>query len=191
MPFSHPLFSLLPQKEVYELLYGVPSQLRCLDKGDVLFRQGNHCHHLHFLAKGQMRAQMRSEGKVVTIEEFEAPNLLAAAILFTSDPRFPVTATAMTDAEVFSIERQRFVDFLMQHRPALEAFLSDLSERTLFLTQRLRSFALHSLKSRILEYVALHGEVKNQEEVAKIMGVARPSLSRALTELVVEGKIKR
>lgn len=191
MILQHPIFQLVPEAEVHELLYGIPSQLRLLAKDDVLFRQDDRCEHFHCLASGQVRAQMRSEGKEVTIENFTAPCLLATAILFTSEPRFPVTAIATSEVELFIIERERFIAFLMQHRSALEAFLTDLSERTLFLTQRLRSLALHSLKTRLMEYLAVHGHIHNQEEVAKIMGVARPSLSRALAELVAEGKIQK
>ncbi len=188
---NFPLFRNVPESALTEFLYGVPSQLRVLKSGDVLFRQGDLCENLHVLAKGKVRAQMKSEGKVLTIEEFTGPTLLASAIVFTSDPRFPVTATATTDAEVFVIARSRFVDFMLAHRSVLEGFLSDVSERTLFLSQRLKSFALQSLKTRLLEYLSVHGRIDNQEEVAKIMGVARPSLSRALAELIAEGKVQK
>ena len=35
----------------------------------------------------------------------------------------------------------------------------------------------------------MHGGIHNQQEVAFILGVARPSLARALSELIAEGKI--
>lgn len=190
-PMNFPLFRGVPEKALTEFLYGIPSQLRVLKPGDVLFRQGDLCENLHILAQGKVRAQMKSEGKVLTIEEFTGPTLLASAIVFTSDPHFPVTATATTEAEVFVVSRSRFVDFMLAHRSVLEGFLADVSERTLFLSRRLKSFALQSLKSRLLEYLSVHGRIDNQEEVAKIMGVARPSLSRALAELIAEGKVKK
>ena len=35
----------------------------------------------------------------------------------------------------------------------------------------------------------MHGSILNQQEVAQILGVARPSLARALSELSTEGCI--
>ena len=65
-------------------------------------------------------------------------------------------------------------------------FLQLVSDRTLFLSKKLNAFALQSLKSRILNYLRMHGTILNQQEVAQILGVARPSLARALSELASE-----
>jgi DNA-binding GntR family transcriptional regulator len=69
-------------------------------------------------------------------------------------------------------------------------FLRLVSDRTLFLSQKLNAFALQSLKSRILNYLRIHGSIRNQQEVAQILGVARPSLARALSELAGEGCLR-
>ena len=69
-------------------------------------------------------------------------------------------------------------------------FLQLVSDRTLFLSKKLNAFALQSLKSRILNYLRMHGTILNQQEVAQILGVARPSLERALSELASEGCIR-
>ncbi len=72
----------------------------------------------------------------------------------------------------------------------MRKFLQLVSDRTLFLSKKLNAFALQSLKSRILNYLRMHGTILNQREVAQILGVARPSLARALSELASEGCIR-
>lgn len=57
-------------------------------------------------------------------------------------------------------------------------------------TKKLNEFALQSLKSRLLNYVKMHGGIGSQQEVAHILGVARPSLARAISELSNEGCIQ-
>ena len=52
-------------------------------------------------------------------------------------------------------------------------------------------FALLNLKTRLLKYLETHSVIHNQQEVAQKLGVTRPSLARALSELVNEGKIKK
>ena len=68
-------------------------------------------------------------------------------------------------------------------------FLKLISDRSLFLSKKLNEFALQSLKSRLLNYIKMHGTLTSQQEVAHILAVARPSLARALSELTNEGCI--
>ena len=44
---------------------------------------------------------------------------------------------------------------------------------------------------RLLKYLETHSVIHNQQKVAQKLGVTRPSLARALSELVNEGKIKK
>ena len=68
----------------------------------------------------------------------------------------------------------------------MQNFLRIISDRSIFLSKKVNSFALQNLKERLLNYLHIHGDIKNQQEVANILGVARPSLARALSELANE-----
>lgn len=187
-----PPFVGMKEADVTEMLFGEPHQLRVLAAGDVLFRQGDACHSLIFLAAGELRAEMTGDdGRRLTVELLRAPSLVASAFLFAADNRYPVTATLCTPAEVFFIERSRVLQWMTAHPTLIQSFVGDVSNRIVFLTRKLRTFALQSLKDRLLDYVAAHGRLGPLEEVARQLGVQRPSLSRALAELVAEGKIKR
>ena len=59
----------------------------------------------------------------------------------------------------------------------------------MFLSRRLNEFALQTLSSRIVSYIEHNGVLNNIQEAAFILGVARPSLSRALGQLVEQGVI--
>ena len=71
----------------------------------------------------------------------------------------------------------------------MKNFIGMISDRSLFLSKKLNEFALQSLKSRLLNYLKINKRIDNQQEVAFILGVARPSLARALSELVAEKKV--
>lgn len=146
---------------------------------------------LYSLCNGSVRTQMVSaEGKQLTIETLKAPQLLAPAFVFASENRFPVNIEAKEKCEILVINKNIFLEFLHQHPAVMRNFLQLVSDRTLFLSKKLNAFALQSLKSRILNYLRMHGTILNQQEVAQILGVARPSLARALSELASEGCIR-
>jgi len=68
-------------------------------------------------------------------------------------------------------------------------FIKILSDRCYRLSERIREENLQSLKERVIEYLHKHGKIDNVQWVARILGVARPSLSRVLSELRNEGTV--
>ena len=97
--------------------------------------------------------------------------------VFASENRFPVNIEAKKMWNPCR-KQKRFLDFTID-RTVMHNFLQLVSDRTLFLSKKLNAFALQSLKSCILNYLRMHGTILNQQEVAQILGVARPSLARA------------
>lgn len=134
---------------------------------------------------------INDEGKELTVEEIGAPNLLASAFIFATENRFPVNVEAIGLCEVFIIGKERFLEFMRLHPLMMQNFLKDISDRSVFLSRKLNEFALLNLKTRLLKYLETHSAIHNQQEVAQKLGVTRPSLARALSELVNEGKIKK
>ena len=171
-----PPFQGITEEELLSLILAPEHARRQCKPADFIAMQGEAYRSLFILCCGSVRTQMVSaEGKQLTIETLKAPQLLAPAFVFASENRFPVNV---------------FLEFLHRHPTVMRNFLQLVSDRTLFLSKKLNAFALQSLKSRILNYLRMHGTILNQQEVAQILGVARPSLARALSELASEGCIR-
>lgn len=187
-----PLFRGLKEEELAAFLFGETGCLRTFAGGDVVFRQGALCKSLYLLAAGRVKAEMTGgDGKAFTVEEINAPALLASAFLFATENRFPVRVEAVEECEVFVIGRDRFMEYMRLYPAMLHNFLTDISDRSVFLSRKVKDFALLDLKKRLLRYLETHESVHNQREVAQRLGVTRPSLARALAELNAEGKIPR
>ena len=96
-----------------------------------------------------------------------------------------------TDGVVWYIHREAFFKFMMAHPEVLRGFLEALSDRSHFLSNKVRSFAVKSLRDRVLDYIRQHGAITNVAEAAEMLGVARPSLSRLIADLQDEGLVER
>lgn len=184
------LFDGCNMEALYQLLREAPNSLRTYKTGEYIARQGDVCRSLFILMKGNVKTQMENaEGKQLTIDWIKAPDILAPAFIYASENRFPVNVEATELCEVLVMDRTRFEAFMHAQPAVMRNFIAIISDRSLFLSRKLNEFALQSLKSRLLNYLQMHGGIHNQQEVAFILGVARPSLARALSELIAEGKI--
>lgn len=185
-----PIFNGCNEDDARQLLAVAPNSIRRYPTNTFIARQGDSCRSLYILCSGSVRAQMESaEGKLLTIEIMKAPEVLAPAFIYASENRFPVHIETLESCEVFLMDKTKFLMFMHEHPVVMQNFLREISDRSQFLSKKLNEFSLQSLKSRLMNYLQIHKRIHNQQEVAFILGVARPSLARTLAELIAEGKI--
>ena len=186
-----PVFRGLSERFLENIIGRTPNALREFGIGDFIALQGTVCQSLYLLYSGRVRTNMvNEEGKQVTIEEIEAPRLLAPAFIFATDNRFPVNITTLTNCEVLVLNRTDFVDLMHREKIVMQNFLRIISDRSIFLSRKLNAFALQDLKTRLLAYLREHENPRSRQEIADILGVARPSLARVLSELADEGYLR-
>ena len=186
-----PIFRGLSERFLESFIGRTPNALREFGIGDFIALQGTACQSLYLLYSGRVRTNMvNEEGKQVTIEEIEAPRLLAPAFIFATDNRFPVNITTLTNCEVLVLNRTDFVDLMHREKIVMQNFLRIISDRSIFLSRKLNAFALQDLKTRLLAYLREHENPRSRQEIADILGVARPSLARVLSELADEGYLR-
>ena len=185
-----PVFAHLPLGKLEEFLEKAPYRIAFYETREHIAMQGSPCRAFHLLCEGQVRAYMIGpDGRQVTIEDHEAPMLLASNFVFATHNRFPVDIVAMTPCEIMIIEKGTFIELMCTEPVVLQNFLRILSDHSLILTRKLGSLVLLKLKNRIAAYLLEHQEIRNQQEVADFLGVARPSLARVLAELAQEGSV--
>ena len=185
------LFSSCSETMLEELL-SLPYRRKEYKDGDRVVSVGDTCDWLMLLAEGTVESRMGAQsGKEVVIERIQAPMILAPAFLFAKNSTIPVEVSMMTDGVVWYIHREAFFKFMTTHPEVLKQFLEILSDRSHFLSGKVRSFAVKSLRDRVLDYIRQHGAITNVAEAAEMLGVARPSLSRLIADLQDEGVLER
>ncbi len=186
-----PVFRGLPAEHLEQFISQTPNALRRYSAGDLIALQGTFCQSLYILYSGQVRTHMVNEdGKQVTIEDIGAIHILAPAFIFATDNRFPVNIMTLTDCEVLVLNRMDFIALMHREEIVMQNFLRIISDRSIFLSRKLNAFALQDLKTRLLVYLKEHQQPGSQQEIASVLGVARPSLARVLSEFAREGIIR-
>ena len=176
--------------EALERLLNQPCRRQEYPAGRRMFNPGDPCRALMVLVEGQAESRMMGEeGRELLVDHLKAPMLLAPAFLFATPNIVPVEVTAVTDCVVWHINREAFFEFLQQEPTVLRVFLEVLSNRGHFLSSKMRTFAVNSLRNRILEYLEAKGCITSVADVAQQLGATRPSLSRVLSDMLDEGLV--
>ena len=187
-----PLFKGGNKDVIEKIMHDFPSRYVHYKKGDVIAMQGNACRSLYILCKGSVYAKMISEeGKEFTLDTLSAPDVLASSFIFSSEGIFPITILANSNCSLWIVNRESILKIIEADSLVLRNYLTVISDHSMFLSKRLNEFALQTLSSRIISYIEQNGIIQNLQEAAFILGVARPSLSRAMLQLVNQGILKK
>ena len=165
--------------------------------GETVKHRGDVCQTLLVLLKGEMSTEMQGiEGKRLVLEKIEAPGILASGILFSSEPVLPVDIVATNHTVILSMKKELIIELCMTNEKFLRGLLKDMGDRVVLLAKKVHSFSLNTLKENLSRYLLEKAAENNEftlditkDELASRFGVARPSLSRAFSELVKEGLI--
>lgn len=190
--YDMPLFHGGDRSVMESVLQRSPGRYAVYRKGDFIALQNSVCRSLFLLCEGSVYAQMTSsEGRELTLDTLTAPDTLASAFIFGTESRYPVSIVANSDCRLWVVGRESILQIIEQDNAVLRNFLTILSDHSLFLSRRINEFALQSLSSRLIGYLKDNHVIRNLQETAFILGVARPSLSRMIAQLVEQGTIRK
>jgi CRP-like cAMP-binding protein len=194
-----PLFKGLTVEGIEAVLSEVTHRTRKFQTGLLIAQSGEPVNSLMVVIDGVVKGEMVDySGRVIKIEDIPAPGSLASAFMFGRRNRFPVNVIAVSDGELLLIEKSDFLKLLMRDTVILVNFLDMISNRSQFLSEKIKFLNFKTIKGKLAHYILQKaGKEKSsvtldmtQNDLADFFGVARPSVGRALGELEEEGYIE-
>lgn len=193
-----PLFKDVPYDEINKLL-GQGFGIRRFSENDIIISQGSDYSMLLIIIEGEVVGEMNDfNGKTVIIEKISAPNLIAPAVLYCNNNKIPVNVIARTNLRVLPISKEDLTHILQTNTKVLNNFLRIISDRSVFLTEKVRLLRFGTIKSKFSGYLIDLYVKKNslsfiiehsQQELADMFGVSRPALAKNIGQMIDEGLI--
>jgi CRP/FNR family transcriptional regulator, dissimilatory nitrate respiration regulator len=194
-----PLFKGMSTSEVERSLTSVPYRVKKFQSGSMISQCGEQVNSLMVVLSGIVKGEMVDyAGRVIKIEDIPAPGVLASAFIFGNRNIFPVNVIAISDGELLLIDKPDFLRLMMQNDTLLVNFLDLISNRSQFLSEKIKFLNFKTIKGKLAHYI-LQKTTKDssivilgmtQTDLADFFGVARPSVARALGDLEEEGYIE-
>ena len=164
---------------------------RQYQRGEVIFHQEDPADRMHMIVDGRVRVSITSEdGREKDIAVLQHGECFGEMALLDGSNR-SATATAVEASETFSLYRQDFMDFLETHPEVVGKITSLLTHRLRSVNQMLGDMAFLDVPTRMAKqlleladsYSGDDGPVEvlmGQEELARLVGASRETISRAL-----------
>jgi CRP-like cAMP-binding protein len=194
-----PPFKGLSTSDIKTILSVLPHRIKKYQSGILISQSGEPVNSLMIVISGAVKGEMIDfAGKIIKIEDIPAPGALASAFMFGARNRFPVNVITISDTELLVIDKSDFLKLLMNNDKILVNFLDMISNRSQFLSEKIKFLNFKTIKGKLAQYILkLTDDQKNeikldrtQNDLADYFGVARPSIARVLKEMEEEGFIK-
>lgn len=193
------LFEGLTEMELEKLITKMVYRIRFYAEGETIMQRGDQVESLIALIDGELIGEMQVPGaNDLRVEHILPGKLVASAFLFGDKNRLPVDLSARKPSRVLFISKKDLIEVLKSSDNVLENYLSILSGRGQFLADKLHFLTFRDLKQKVASYILnqcgedyISFEMQTtQEELARLFGVARTSLIRAMNALQDDGLIE-
>jgi CRP/FNR family transcriptional regulator len=197
-----PMFSGLKGRDIEEL--AAMTVVRGLDKGEVLFDEGDDAKGFYLLAEGRLKVYRTTVDGREQILHFISPGETFAEVALFSGSTYPAGAQALEASRVLFFPRERLYG-MVEKNPQLSLnmmagfarwvrqFNELLAEYTKAVPSRLAGYllaeALRQQPSALADGARVRLEV-NKTEIASLLGTISATLSRAFAQLREGGLIE-
>ena len=136
--------------------------------------------------------RLYSNGKYIVLSRLLQGDVFGEALVFSKSKTYPATVIALNECKVLFINKEDVLKICSYEEKVLENFISLLSDKVFILNSKIKSISFKSLRQKVINYIL--NEIKDQksnsiilnntkEEIASLLGIPRPSLSRELISL--------
>jgi len=196
---ASPLFKGLETEDINSLINSSSHQIKQFSNKEVLAYAGEKVEKAMILLEGKLQGEMIDfAGNSLKIEEMEPPQMVAAAFLYGPQSVFPVNLSAISEGKILIIYKNDFTQLLSADQRVLSNYLNIISGKAQFLSRKITFLSFKTIKEKIAYYLLQNFKTGNQiitinqsqKGLAEMLGVARPSLARTISEMEADQLIK-
>lgn len=194
------LFIGLSDESIRNVLKEIKYYIKTYSKGEIIAHEDDECRSLSLVLSGVVEIQrLYLNGKYIVLNRLNEGDVFGEALVFSKARTYPATVISLNESKVLFIDKSDILKILTKEEKVLENFISLLSNKVFILNSKIKSISFKSVRQKVIGYIL--NEVKEQksnsimlkntkEEIAALLAIPRPSLSRELINLRNLGYIK-
>lgn len=161
---------------------------RRFSAGDIVFHEGDPVDAIHLLHSGRVKVATVSPDGREHLLHLLGPGAVFPRVGFFRGHHYPATARMDEPGMVGILRKDSLLRLIREDGAAAAALFAMMEGVVLELQERVRSLALHDVKSRVQQVIMRHaGRNLTHQEIAAFVGAARETVSRAIADLRRQG----
>lgn len=170
---------------------------RHLQRGEVLFLEGDPGERLYYLVSGQVKVfKTSAEGREQVLRLFHSGETFNEVPVFDGGPN-PASAMVLEDGIAYVLYRDDIQRLLTEHPPIATSVIRVLASRLRYMVGLVEDLSFKHVSARVAKALLRHSEAiegktahrLTQQELAALVGTAREVVGRVLKALEHEGII--
>ena len=182
------LFNLLSKEEKER------GKIISVKNGETLFHEGEKCQYVGILLSGGITiSSFTLSGQQIVYNIIEKGDMFGNNLLFSDNSSYRGDVIATSDGSVFLINKENLLKIMQNNGIFLENYLNLQANFSKKLNFNLKILSLSSARERFLYYLDERQSIryKSISALANSLYLTRETLSRLISELVKEGKVRK
>jgi CRP/FNR family transcriptional regulator, polysaccharide utilization system transcription regulator len=193
------LSAFINEAKGYEELKKLPNErkVKSYKRRDIIFEEGDYPRYLYFVKSGKVKIfKTNEDGKEYIIDIHKTGDFFGYLDLIKHD-KYTESAAAMEETEISLIPKEDFVKLLNANRDVASQLIKMLADNVSEKEDQLLNLAYNSVRRRVADAILLLSQKQEdgsisilRDDLARIVGTAKESVIRMLTEFKEDGYIK-
>ena len=192
------LFKGVQENGIKEILEKEKYFIKEYKKGEIIASQGELCSSLSVILEGKAIIEtIYRNGKVLTLSTFKVSDVFAEALIFAKTREYPATVMAVENSKILSFPKETMLNIMKYNSKFAENILELLSQKVVILNRKINLIELDTIRKKVCKLLldnhqktnSYNMKIDSKKDVAKDLGVERPSLSRELIKMKKENLI--
>lgn len=193
------LFWKIDDNKIDELFSYINYSIKKYSNGETVAIEGDECSSIGIILNGFAEIQKIYEsGKSLTIETLNTNKIFGEAIIFSKKNTYPATIVSCAKTSILFIPKSSIIKLCSKNSNFLNGFMSLLSNKILMLNKKLKNLSYNTIREKVANYLLEEHTIqkkstikmnKSKKQLAELLGIPRPSLSRELIKLREDGMI--
>ncbi len=189
---SHPLFKNVNKD------YSNHFMIKNYKKETLIFNEKEECKYLALILEGEVHiSTLTYNDKEYTISVLNKNDTFGEFLLFSNNTQYLGDIIASSNTKIAFIDKSNLLE-LLQDKVILENYLKLLSKKSMANQEKIKIYSQKNIEDRILFYLFEESKKKNskiikiksKENLALLLNIPRPSLSRSLIKLKNESIVE-
>lgn len=169
--------------------------IKTFNKGNVLFRENDRCESIGIIINGKISiVSYLINGNEIIYNQLKENDVFGNNLIFSSEPYYKGNIIVDVDSKIAFIKKNDLIGLLSNNNSFLLEYLKINANFSKALNNRIKLLSIESAEERLYFYMHEYKNVieyTSISELAKQLNLKRETLSRLISKLEKQKKIKK